>query len=76
MPKELKEESNLALAIDQYRKSTGTEPYQPLSSLINKILCQLNSSQSVEIPSPYVSLISMEYNPIMLVQHLNIRAKL
>ena len=42
MPKELKEEFNFNTAVKLYREQIGSEPYQPLLSLLNtlKNLCK------------------------------------
>ena len=62
MPKELIETPNLINAILRYRSEIGREPYQQLSSLLNKLktLCSSNSSISLVLPSLPPKLISTE----------------
>ncbi|MFA5696668.1 MAG: hypothetical protein WC917_04505 [Bacilli bacterium] len=54
MPEELKSEEGFKTAVHNYQKKIVKEPYQPLSSLLNKLktLCSYNSTQSQVLALP------------------------
>ena len=54
MPEELKSEEGFKTAVHNYQEKIVKEPYQPLSSLLNKLktLCSYNSTQSQVLALP------------------------
>lgn len=60
MPEELKIQPNFSNAIMKYKHEVGTETYQPLSTLLNKINNLCKSSISQIVTSQSQELIKME----------------